>query len=128
MSNYILVALGSAMGGMARYGCMGFVARHIGITFPWGTLFVNIAGSLVMGVLAALVPVESHWPPASGARALLMIGVCGGFTTFSSFSIETVGLARNGQWASAGSYVIGSFVLCVAAAAIGYFAIHSWHR
>lgn len=126
--SYVWVALGSAVGGIARYGCSGFAVRLAGETFPWGTLFVNVAGSLAIGVLAALVPPDGRLLFVPDARALLMIGVCGGFTTFSSFSLETLNLARNGAWAAAGSYVIASFVLCLAAVCVGYFLTASLAR
>lgn len=118
--NYLWVALGSALGGMGRYACSGLGARWFGETFPWGTLFVNVAGSLVIGVLAAVIPADSRLL-ADNSREFLMIGICGGFTTFSSFSLETMNLARNGDWGAASSYTVGSVLLCLAAVAIGYF-------
>jgi CrcB protein len=125
---YLWVALGSALGGMARYGSSGFAVRLAGETFPWGTLFVNVAGSLAIGVLAAIVPPDGRLLFVPDARALLMIGVCGGFTTFSSFSLEALNLARNGAWAAASSYVIASFVLCLVGVCIGYFLTASLAR
>jgi CrcB protein len=118
--NYLWVALGSALGGVGRYACSGLGARWLGETFPWGTLFVNVSGSLVIGVLAVVIPADSRLL-ADNARDFLMIGICGGFTTFSSFSLETLNLARSGDWGSASAYVIGSVVLCLLAVAIGYF-------
>ena len=120
MVNYLLVALGSAVGGMARYACSGLGVRLLGETFPWGTLFVNVTGSLIIGALAAIVPAESRIL-TDNARDFLMIGVCGGFTTFSSFSLQTLNLARNGEWGAAAGYTLGSVVLCLAAVVIGYF-------
>jgi CrcB protein len=102
--------------------------RLAGETFPWGTLFVNVAGSLAIGVLAAIVPPDGRLLFVPDARALLMIGVCGGFTTFSSFSLEALNLARNGAWAAASSYVIASFVLCLVGVSIGYFLTASLAR
>jgi CrcB protein len=121
MVNYLLVAVGSAVGGMARYACSGLAVRYISETFPWGTLLINVSGSLVIGVLAVVIPLDGRWLMTPDARALLMVGLCGGFTTFSAFSLETLNLARNGAWAAAGGYIVGSLVLCIAAAAIGYF-------
>ena len=118
--NYLWVALGSALGGIGRYACSGLGARYFGETFPWGTLFVNVSGSLVIGILAFAIPADSRLL-ADNSREFLMIGICGGFTTFSSFSLETLNLARNGDWASATTYTVGSVVLCLAAVAIGYF-------
>jgi CrcB protein len=118
--NYLWVALGSAIGGMGRYAASGLSARWLGETFPWGTLFVNVLGSLVIGALAVVIPADAR-AFADNSRDFLMIGVCGGFTTFSSFSLETLNLARNGDWAPAAAYIAGSVVLCLAAVAIGYF-------
>jgi CrcB protein len=118
--NYFWVALGSALGGVGRYACTGLGARWLGETFPWGTLFVNVSGSLVIGVLAVVIPTESRLL-TDNARDFLMIGICGGFTTFSSFSLQTLNLARNGEWGAAAGYTAGSVVLCLAAVGIGYF-------
>jgi CrcB protein len=125
--NYLWVALGSALGGMGRYACSGLGARFLGETFPWGTLFVNVVGSLIIGALAVVIPAESRLL-ADNSREFLMIGLCGGFTTFSSFSLETLNLARNGDWAPASAYIIGSVALCLLAVAIGYFAASALTR
>jgi CrcB protein len=119
--SYIWVALGSSLGGIARYACSGLGVRWLGEEFPWGTLFVNVSGSLLIGALAVMIPFEGRIFGAD-ARALLMIGICGGFTTFSSFSLETLNLARNGEWLSAAGYTLGSVALCLAAVWIGYFS------
>ncbi len=118
--NFLWVALGSAAGGVARYACTGFGARWFGESLPWGTLFVNVAGSLLIGVLAVAIPFDGRWF-GTDARALLMVGLCGGFTTYSSFSLQTLNLARDGAWGAAAAYTIASVVLCLAAVAIGYF-------
>jgi CrcB protein len=118
--NYFWVALGSAVGGMGRYAVSGLGARFISETFPWGTLAVNVLGSLIIGVLAYVIPVDTRLL-TEGERELLMVGFCGGFTTFSSFSLEALNLARNGDWPAAAGYVAGSLVLCLIAVAIGYF-------
>ena len=118
--NYVWVAFGSALGGMGRYAFTGLGARYIGETFPWGTFFVNVTGSLLIGVLAAIIPPDSR-TLTDDARDFLMIGICGGFTTFSSFSLQTLNLARNGDWGAAAGYTLGSVVLCLAAVCIGYF-------
>jgi len=118
--NYLWVAIGSAAGGVARYACSGLGTRWFGETFPWGTLFVNVSGSLLIGVMAVTQPGDARWL-GTDARALLMIGLCGGFTTFSSFSLQTLNLARNGEWVAAGAYTAASVVLCIAASALGYW-------
>ena len=129
MMNYLIVAAGSAAGGVARYFCTGLASRLLSDTFPWGTLLVNVAGSLVIGILAAFVTEDGAHPlVAHEARLLLMIGLCGGFTTFSSFSLETLNLARNGDWLAAGGYVAGSLLLCLAVTGAGYFGTVALQR
>lgn len=125
--NYLWVAIGSALGGMGRYACSGLSARWISETFPWGTLFVNVLGSLIIGALAVVIPAESRLF-ADNSREFLMIGICGGFTTFSSFSLETLNLARNGEMGAAASYIIGSVVLCLLSVALGYYATSALAR
>jgi CrcB protein len=112
---HLWVIIGSALGGMARYGVSGAVARRIGETFPWGTLVVNVSGSFVIGVLAAVLAAED-----TGLRSLLMTGVCGGYTTFSSFSLQTLNLARDGEWLRAGANSAASLAFCLAAVWAGF--------
>ena len=112
----ILIALGGAVGSVSRYG-LGLVvqkATHAG--FPFGTLTVNALGSFLVGVLAkAFMHTQTH----PGLRAMLIVGFCGGFTTFSAFSLETVALVQGGEWPRAVAYVAASVVLCLAGTAIG---------
>ena len=126
--NYLWIGLGSALGGMARYGCSGLAARYIGAAFPWGTLIVNVSGSLVIGFLAALAVADGRLLISPDARAFLMIGLCGGFTTFSAFSIETLDLARDGDWLWAGANVVLSVVLCLLAVWLGYMGASAMSR
>jgi CrcB protein len=116
---YLWVALGSALGGMARYGCAGLAARWLGASFPWGTLIVNVSGSLLIGFLATLMAPDGRLLAGPDARAFLMIGILGGFTTFSSFSLETLNLARDGEWLFASANVVLSLVLCLLAVWLG---------
>jgi len=109
---YLWIALGSALGGMARYGCQVWGARMIGDTFPWGTLIVNIVGCIFIGFFATFTV-------RSPARQFLMVGLCGGYTTFSSFGLETLNLARDGQWAKSAGYVLGSLVFCLLGVFLG---------
>ena len=125
---YLWIGLGSALGGMARYGCSGLAARYIGAAFPWGTLIVNVAGSLIIGFLATLAVTDGRLLVSPDARAFLMIGVCGGFTTFSAFSIETLDLARDGDWLWAGANVVLSVVLCLLAVWLGYMGATAINR
>jgi len=117
---YLWIAIGSALGGMARYGMSRAVALQFGETFPWGTLTVNILGSLVIGFVAALSGPDSRVMVSPGARQFIMVGLCGGFTTFSSFSLQTLELIRNRDFAEAGGNVLLSVAACMAAVAIGY--------
>jgi CrcB protein len=105
---------------MARYAASGVVLRWPAAGFPWSTLLVNVAGSLVIGALALGIPADGR-VVTENARLFLMVGICGGFTTFSAFSLETLNLARNGEWALAAAYVLGSLALCLLAVAAGYF-------
>ncbi len=115
------VALGSALGGMARYGVGLAVARAVGTAFPWGTLLINIVGSFVIGFYGALTLADGPMPASADARAFVMVGICGGFTTFSSFSLQTVDLLQAGETVAAASYIVASVALCVAGTFLGYW-------
>jgi fluoride exporter len=120
--NYILVAIGSALGGMARYWCSDAAARLFGEWFPWGTLIVNVTGSFIIGIFAALSATESRFLIPPEARIFVMTGLCGGYTTFSSFSLQTFALWRDGEWLWAGANCLLSLVLCLFAVWLGYVA------
>jgi CrcB protein len=109
----VWVTLGSALGGLARYWCSDLVARMIGETFPWGTLIVNVSGSFLIGLIATLSGPDGRWIIPAEARQFMMVGILGGYTTFSSFSLQTLNLARDGQWLLAGANIVGSVVLCL---------------
>ncbi len=113
MTQFLLVALGGAVGSAARYGVGLAAARVFGLGLPWATLFVNVLGGLAMGVLAARIG------PDENARFLLGVGLLGGFTTFSAFSIETVRMMQT-QLPMAALYVAASVVLSVGACWVGY--------
>jgi CrcB protein len=117
---YLWVAVGGALGSVARFWFSGLVARQFGETFPWGTLLVNISGSLVIGFLAALTEPEGRWFMSPAMRQFFMIGVCGGYTTFSSFSLQTLNLLREREWLYAGGNILLSVVLCMVAVWLGY--------
>src|SRR5438477_11466943 len=104
--------IGSALGGGARYWCSGFIAQRIGETFPWGTLIVNVAGSFVIGFFATVTGPDGRLLIPGDARQFVMVGLCGGYTTFSSFSLQTLTLVQDGEWARAGVNVAGSEALC----------------
>jgi CrcB protein len=125
---YLFVALGGALGSVARYAVAVGATRWLGAGFPWGTLFVNVAGSFAIGLLAALVTSDGR--PALGvdARAFIMIGVLGGFTTFSSFSLDTLTLARHGALGAAAANAGLSMALCLAAVWLGFGAAALFNR
>jgi fluoride exporter len=120
VSHYLWVALGGALGSVARHALSGLIAFRWGGSFPWGTLVVNITGSLLIGFLATLTAPEGRWLAPSGARVFLMAGICGGYTTFSSFSLQTLNLIENGQWLSALGNAVASVVLCLLAVWLGH--------
>ena len=119
---YLWVALGGALGSAGRFWLNGLVSDKFGATFPWGTLVINVLGSFVIGVLAALTISEGRMDSQSRmfATQFLMIGVCGGFTTFSSFSLQTLNLLRDREWLYAGGNVILSVALCMIAVWLGF--------
>jgi CrcB protein len=123
---YLLIGLGSALGGMARYWCGGAMARALGETFPWGTFVVNVAGCAFIGWFAGATAPEGRLLVPPLARQFVMVGVCGGFTTFSSFGIETLRLAGDGQYAKAAANIAGSLVLCLAGVWLGYEVGSNW--
>jgi CrcB protein len=120
MSLYLWITLGSGLGGLARFALSGFVAHHFGETFPWGTLIVNISGSFAIGLFSTLTDPDGRLFVGSTARQFVMTGVLGGFTTFSSFSLQTLSLARDGEWLRASGNVVGSVVLCLFAVWLGH--------
>ena len=118
MTGALLVAAGGALGAVARYGAGIGVARILGIEFPYGTLLVNIFGSFLMGVLVGLL--AQHMPAwQNEARLFVAVGVLGGFTTFSAFSLDTIVLIERGALVPAGLYVLGSVALSVGALYLG---------
>ena len=119
MASYLWIAIGSALGGVARYWFSGVVARLIGETFPWGTLFINVIASFIIGFFATLTGPDGRILVPLVARQFVMIGLCGGFTTFSSFSLQTLNLATDGEYLYAGLYIVLSVVLCLIAVWLG---------
>jgi CrcB protein len=107
---------------MGRYALSGFIARRIGEIFPWGTLAVNVSGCAVIGLFAAFIAPGGPWAGSLTVQELVLIGLCGGYTTFSSFSLQTLSLAREGEWGHVLGNVAGSVVLCFIAVWLGYRA------
>ena len=121
MLAYLWIAIGGALGSVGRYWFSGVVGRHFGETFPWGTLLVNVSGSLVIGFFATLTGSDGRWlVPAWFRQQFFMLGVCGGYTTFSSFSLQTLTLAEDGEWLYAGANILLSVVSCLAAVWLGH--------
>src|SRR4051812_34334356 len=122
MLAYLWVAIGGALGSMARYGIGGLFLQKSSGSFPWGTLIVNVTGSFIIGILGALTLPEGKMTPQSRAFAtqLLITGICGGYTTFSSFSLQTLYLLRDRQWLYASGNILLSVVLCMIAVWLGF--------
>jgi CrcB protein len=118
---YIWVAIGGALGSVARFGLANFMAVATGSAFPWGTLLINILGSFVISFFGMLTGSGLRFAVPYEARVFVTVGICGGFTTFS-FSLQTVDLIRTGQAGRAGIYVTASVILCVAACFAGLLA------
>jgi fluoride exporter len=114
----IYVAVGSALGGMSRYLLGGLIQRLTETSFPTGTLFINFSGSLLLGLIIRYALETPGFSPE--IRALLTVGFCGGYTTFSTFSYETVVLLESAEWMRAGLYVAASLLLSLAGTFMGF--------
>lgn len=117
MYSLFAVAAGGALGAVGRHLLSAQIMRLTGHGFPYGTLSVNILGGLLMGVLVSLLAL--HWNPGQELRLFLTVGLLGGFTTFSTFSMETILLLERGAWPSAGLYVLASVCLAIGGFAAG---------
>jgi fluoride exporter len=119
MVSYMLVMLGGALGTGARFWMSGFIAERAGEFFPLGTLVVNVSGSFAVGLFGGFTGSEGPLLVSPRFRQFFMIGVCGGYTTFSSFSLQTLDLAREGDWFKALLNIGLSFGCCLAAVWLG---------
>ena len=120
---YLWVALGSALGGLARY-ILTRATLDWSTAFPWGTVLINILGSFVIGYFGTLTLAGSRFAVSENARLFVMVGLCGGFTTFSSFSLQTFDLLRSGSpWRALGNVLL-SVTLCLAAVSAGHLLAH----
>jgi CrcB protein len=128
MLAYLWVAIGGALGSVSRFWLSGFVANRFGETFPWGTLVINVTGSFVIGFFASLTGTEGRWLVSPSFRTFFMIGICGGYTTFSSFSLQTLNLARDGEWLYAGVNILLSVVLCLAGVWFGFLLANYFNQ
>lgn len=128
-NNYLVVGLGSALGGIGRVMLTSSIARKLADGTTWGalagttkaTLLVNVTGSFLIGIFVAATGPEGRWPASSRAQLFFVSGVCGGYTTFSSFSLQTLQMAREGHLLHAGANIVASVVICLAAVFAGHF-------
>ncbi|ACK49944.1 CrcB protein [Methylocella silvestris BL2] len=118
--DYLWIMIGSALGGAARFWVTGFVAEQTGGIFPWGTVLINVSGSFLIGFFGSLTGAEGRFVVGESARLFVMIGLCGGFTTFSSFSLQTLNLMRQGEMIRAGGNIALSVVFCLLAVWLGH--------
>ena len=117
---YFCVAVGGALGSLSRFWLSGVVAERYGSVFPWGTLVINITGSFVIGIFASLNESEGRFCASPHFRQFFMVGICGGYTTFSAFSLETLKRLQGGNFLYAGGNIVLSVVLCLVAVWLGY--------
>lgn len=120
MMIYVWIAVGGALGSVARFWCSGAVASLVGETFPWGTLIVNVIGSFIIGFAATSMGPDGRMFVGTTARQFVMAGLCGGYTTFSSFSLQTLTLMNDGEWLAAASNITLSVALCLVAVWAGH--------
>jgi fluoride exporter len=118
-STCLLIALGGAIGTLGRYG-LSTLALPISDSLPWGTIIINVLGSFVIGFFGTLTLTAGRFPLSEDLRLFVMVGVCGGFTTFSAFSLQTLDLLRDGAVIRAITNVLLSVLLSIAAVAIGH--------
>ncbi len=119
MLNYIWIMAGGAIGTAARFWASGFVAQRIGEFFPFGTLVVNVTGCFLVGFFAAITDPLGPFLVTPRFRQFFLIGVCGGYTTFSSFSLQTIDLFQDGDWLKAALNTLLSFACCLIAVWLG---------
>ena len=112
MWTYLSIAAGGALGSMARYATGVYIGRWFGTSFPWGTLVINVVGSFLIGAFAESFALR--WDASQATRVFLVVGICGGYTTFSTFSLDIVTLINRGELLAAGAYIIASVSLGVA--------------
>jgi fluoride exporter len=118
---YCWIGLGGALGSIARFATYGLIIRLVGTGFPWWTLIVNVVGSAFVGFFAGLTQPDGRWFISVDARRFVIVGLCGGYTTFSTFSLETLFLVRDAQWLWAAANVIGTVIFCL----LGVWAGHA---
>ena len=125
MQSALLVFVGAGFGGLLRHGVNTGCARFCGTAFPWGTLTVNIVGSLLMGLIIGWLTFRAEAGWSQPLRLFLTTGILGGFTTFSAFSLDAVLLWERGETALAAGYAVGSVLLSIAALAAGLAVVRA---
>jgi len=124
----LCIGAGGAVGTIMRFWLSGVVARSFGERFPMGTLVINVTGSFVIGLFATVAGPEGRMMARPLTRQVFMIGVCGGYTTFSSFSLQTLNLARDGQWGYALLNIGLSLLLCLGGVWLGFLLGETLNR
>jgi CrcB protein len=122
LMQYLVIGLGGALGSMVRFGLGSFIDTNVqktGYVFPWGTIIVNVTGCFIIGFIFTISAGEGRLMLGSLTRQFIMIGILGGYTTFSSFSLQTLTLAQSGQWWGAVANVLLSVVLCLVGVWLG---------
>ena len=117
--SYLWVTIGSALGGLLRYAISRWT-MNVSASFPFGTILINVLGSFVIGYFGTLTLQSGKYPASDNTRLFVMVGICGGFTTFSSFSLQTFELLRTGAWGRALANAVFSVFLCIGAVAAGH--------
>ena len=123
--NWLLVFVGGGIGAAARHGVNLAAARLIGVSFPWGTVIVNVVGSLLMGLIVAFLAFRAHGSWSQHTRLFLTTGFLGGFTTFSAFSLDVALLWERGAQTHAAAYVAGSVLVSIAALFFGMWLVRT---
>lgn len=115
----LVVVLGGAIGTFARYG-ISVLTLPLSRELPWGTIFINVTGSFIIGFFGTLTLAHGRFPVSENVRLFVMVGLCGGYTTFSAFSLQTLDLMRNGALMRAAINVLASVVFCIVAVGLGH--------
>lgn len=128
MQTYFWIFMGGGMGSVLRFALSNWISHKSGQIFPLGTLAVNVSGCFAIGILVVLTQPEGKWMLPVIPRQAVILGLLGGYTTFSSFSLQTLNLARHGDWLYAGLNVLGSVSLCLIAVWLGFLLGQTLNR